>query len=246
MPAEPPGEPVAERHVAERRVGKRHTVRLRPAGTATLGLLIVLVVLSGFGLDGYGATVSRIGPVRPYAAATATPSPSIAVVTPQPSPSAVATSPPAPSPTAKPTKPSPTASPTCTQGPKHKEVEKALAEIGSFGPIVADGKQTLADCQTIKRFQRRMGISPAQGTAGPTTADVAARIAATDTSVCPAGEAAMACVDLTHQTFYIKKGDSVLVGPTVTRTGMAGFATTAGTYSINGRSPRHWSTIYDV
>jgi hypothetical protein len=73
-----------------------------------------------------------------------------------------------------------------------------------------------------------MGIVPAAGTPGPTTVDVARRIANTDTSQCPVSEAPMACVDLTHQTFYITQNGSLLLGPTVTRTGMPGWATPVG------------------
>jgi lipoprotein-anchoring transpeptidase ErfK/SrfK len=137
-------------------------------------------------------------------------------------------------------------SPTCPQGAKQKEVETALAAVHTYGAIQVDGKQTLANCETIKRFQRRMGISPVNGNAAGTTADVAARIAATDTAACSAGTETMACVDLTHQTFYIMKGGAVALGPTVTRTGMNGFATPAGTFRINGRSTRNWSTPYQV
>jgi len=53
-------------------------------------------------------------------------------------------------------------------------------------------------------------------------------------------------VDLTHQTTYLMKGGKVIWGPTVTRTGMSGFATPSGWYSIFDRAPRHWSNPYDV
>lgn len=135
---------------------------------------------------------------------------------------------------------------TCPLGPRQKEVETALAKIGTYGAIVVDGKQTAADCETIKKFQRRMGISPANGRAGDTTASVSKRIAATNTAACKAGTATMACVDLNNQTFYIMKAGQVVLGPTVTRTGMKGFATTTGTYAINDRSTKHWSRPYKV
>jgi lipoprotein-anchoring transpeptidase ErfK/SrfK len=125
-------------------------------------------------------------------------------------------------------------------------VETALAKIGSYGPITVDGKQTLADCETIKRFQRRMGIYPTDGKAGPLTANIAARIAATDIRACGAGAQTMACVDLTNQTFYLMRAGAVALGPTVARTGMKGYATPAGTFAINDRAGRHWSTPYLV
>ena len=134
----------------------------------------------------------------------------------------------------------------CPLGSRLREVETALAKIGTYGPIVADGRLSAGDCATIKAFQKRMGISPATGKAGNTTAAVAKRIAATDPATCNAGTATMACVDLTHQTFYIMQGGKVVLGPTVTRTGMKGYATTAGTYRINDRSTKHWSRPYSV
>ena len=76
--------------------------------------------------------------------------------------------------------------------------------------------------------------------------DVARRIANTDTSQCPVSEAAMACVDLTHQTFYITQNGSVLLGPTVTRTGMPGWATPSGTFPIANKAMREWSTPFSV
>ena len=47
------------------------------------------------------------------------------------------------------------------------------------------GGSPAADCEAIKRFQQRYGIRPAQGRAGPSTADVAQRLATTDTDAVP-------------------------------------------------------------
>ena len=134
----------------------------------------------------------------------------------------------------------------CAQTARQKDVETALAAIGIYGAIVVDGHQSAEDCATIKRFQRRMGIVPANGSAGATTADVAKRIAATDVTACGASTATMACIDLTHQTFYVMKAGKVVVGPTVTRTGKPGYATPAGTFTIFERSKKRWSTPFSV
>lgn len=173
--------------------------------------------------------------LAPVAEETPAPSPTGPAQTPAASPSAT--------PSATPSK-SPTSS--CATGEYQREVEVALAKLGTWGSIVVDGKQTDADCVTIKKFQKRFGISPSNGRAGPTTRNVAKRLAATDPSKCNAGTGLVACVDLTHQTTYLMKGGKVIWGPTVTRTGMSGFATPSGTFEIFDRSPKHWSTPYKV
>ncbi|MDG4821529.1 L,D-transpeptidase family protein [Asanoa sp. WMMD1127] len=148
-----------------------------------------------------------------------------------------------PKPAAKP-KPKPAGCPT---GERQREVETALADLGTFGTIVIDGKQSAADCKAIKAFQRRFGIQPAEGRAGPTTASVAKRIAATDPRKCRAGSGLTFCVDLTNQTVLAIRGGKVVLGPTVTRTGMAGgFQTPAGNYKVNFRNIKEWSDPYEV
>jgi peptidoglycan hydrolase-like protein with peptidoglycan-binding domain len=75
-------------------------------------------------------------------------------------------------------------------------VETYLARLGGFGMITVDGKQSAADCAAIKRFQRRYGISPVDGKAGPTTASVAARLANTDMHNPSIGS--HGCINLLH------------------------------------------------
>jgi len=135
----------------------------------------------------------------------------------------------------------------CPTGEHQRAVEAALAELGSFGRVTVDGRQSPQDCAAIKRFQQRYGISPAAGRAGPTTADVARRLLATDTGKCDAGSGLTFCVDLTHQTVFAVRGGRVVLGPTVTRTGMAGgYQTPAGRYRVNFRNVKEWSNPYEV
>jgi len=183
-------------------------------------------------------------PMEPVAQTGTTPSAAASSGAPSPSPSASPSASPSPSPS--PSKTTPAAPIVCPQGPHQLEVETALAAIGTYGAIVVDGKQSDTDCATIKAFQRRMGIQPVNGRAGDTTSNVAKRIAATDINACHAGTATMACVDLTHQTFFVMKGGKVVLGPTVTRTGKPGFRTVAGMWSVGDRSLKHWSTPYKV
>ncbi|MDO3701527.1 L,D-transpeptidase family protein [Micromonospora sp. C28SCA-DRY-2] len=159
-----------------------------------------------------------------------------------------------PKPAAEPTrstppKPKPTRSPSftgCPQGEHQRAVETYLAQLGGFGTLTADGRQSAADCAAIKRFQKRYDIRPAEGRAGPTTYDVAKRLATTDTSRCKAGSGTTFCIDLTRQTTWVMRNGKVIVKPTVTRTGMPGYRTPAGTFTINYRNIKEWSNPYEV
>jgi lipoprotein-anchoring transpeptidase ErfK/SrfK len=135
----------------------------------------------------------------------------------------------------------------CATGKYQKAVEGRLAKLGGFGPVSVDGRQSAADCKAIVKFQQRYGIRPAAGLAGPTTNDVSARLAATDTRACKAAtKGTTFCVDLTRQTVYVMRDGKVLVKPTVTRTGMKGYRTPTGTFKINKRTTREWSDPYRV
>jgi peptidoglycan hydrolase-like protein with peptidoglycan-binding domain len=136
---------------------------------------------------------------------------------------------------------------SCATGKYQKQVEGYIKTIGGFGTVTVDGKQSAADCTAIKKFQARFGIKPASGLAGPTTLDVAKRLASTNTAACKAAKSGLTfCVDLTHQTTWIMKNGKVYAKPTITRTGMKGYNTPAGTYKINKRTTKEWSDPYKV
>jgi lipoprotein-anchoring transpeptidase ErfK/SrfK len=140
----------------------------------------------------------------------------------------------------------------CAQGERQRDVEAALAKIDGYGPVTVDGVQSAADCAAIVKFQTRYGISPAKGRAGPTTADVARRIATSRTenerAKCnTAGASLVICVDLTQQTVWAVRDGAVVWGPTVVRTGMGGgYQTPTGRYQILGRNKKEWSVPYKV
>jgi lipoprotein-anchoring transpeptidase ErfK/SrfK len=215
---------------------------------------IVVAVAVGAGANAFGS--SRSGVVVRWldsaapadaSGASASPGPTQAAASPSSQPPVSPTSGPTSSPTPTQSK---SAAPTgCPQGDKHQQVEVYLAEIGSYGPVTVDGKQSDADCAAIKKFQSRFGISPANGRAGATTADVARRIAGSlkppEQAKCGAS-GTTACVDLTLQTVWVVKNGSVVFGPTVVRTGMKGFATPAGTFKIDDRNIKEWSNPYEV
>ncbi|WP_246635748.1 L,D-transpeptidase family protein [Actinoplanes hulinensis] len=136
---------------------------------------------------------------------------------------------------------------SCATGKYQKKVEGYLKQLGGYGTVTVDGKQSTADCAAIVKFQKRFGIQPAKGLAGPTTYDVAKRLAATKTSACkPKKKGITFCVDLTNQTTWVMKNGKPHTKPTVTRTGYAGYRTPAGTFSINKRTKKEWSDPYEV
>jgi lipoprotein-anchoring transpeptidase ErfK/SrfK len=177
--------------------------------------------------------------------ASAPPGPADQQVAAQPTAAPEPAKQPATAPTKKPVTP-PKKKPGCPTGDRQREVETALARLAAYGAVTVDGKQSDADCAAIKKFQKRFGISPAEGRAGPTTARVAKRLAATNTATCKAGKGLTFCVDLTHQTVYAVRDGKVVVGPTVTRTGMSGFATATGRFTVNWRNVKEWSNPYEV
>jgi lipoprotein-anchoring transpeptidase ErfK/SrfK len=135
----------------------------------------------------------------------------------------------------------------CATGKYQKQVEGYLKKLGGYGTVKVDGKQSAADCAAIKKFQKRFGIRPAAGLAGPTTYSVAKRLASTSTSACKAKKSVTTvCIDLTHQTVWVMKNGKVTYKPTVTRTGMKGYRTPTGTFKINKRTKKEWSNPYHV
>lgn len=167
---------------------------------------------------------------------------------------ATPTAKPSPKPTRTPPRKAVTPSPTtrtttvagCPQGQHQRAVETYLARLGGFGAVTVDGRQSAADCAAIKKFQKRYGIRPVEGRAGPTTFDVTQRLATTNPASCKAGTGTTFCVDLTRQTVWAMRGGKVIMEPTVTRTGMSGYRTPAGTYTVNFRNPKEWSDPYEV
>ena len=125
----------------------------------------------------------------------------------------------------------------CSTTKYQKQVESDLAKLGGYGAVTVDGKQSAADCAAIKKFQTRFGIKPGNGSADATTGDVAQRLVATNTAACHAKSSGIEfCVDLTHQTTWVMKDGKVYRAPTITRTGKKGYATPAGTFTINKRT----------
>ena len=137
----------------------------------------------------------------------------------------------------------------CAQnGPAQLAVEKYLATHTQFGTVQVDGKQDAADCAVIKKFQRRYGIIPAAGYAGPLTGRVVARLTSAHARMgqCNTGPGLSVCVDLTSQTTWVVRDEDVVFGPTTIRTGRAGLATPDGEFKISDKKRRTVSSIFHV
>jgi lipoprotein-anchoring transpeptidase ErfK/SrfK len=226
---------------------------------------VTAAVLVGAGAYAFGSSMASasehkrvlatVGTSGESASPGPTQKPSATVPAPSSAPtsSAPASSAPMVTPSTTPsTTPSRPSSTDCPQDDRQRDVEASLAQIGAYGPVTVDGEQSPEDCAAIKEFQKRHGVSPAQGRAGPTTSDVARRIAvsrsAAEQAKCAAGGGVLTvCVDLTQQTAWAVRDGAVVWGPTIVRTGMrGGYQTPTGSYRIYGKNQREWSRPYKV
>ncbi len=145
---------------------------------------------------------------------------------------------PSPSPSPTPSETTPPASNATTCGSHAETVELAMQKVG-----IPKG----TDCDGIKAFQERFDIRPFDGIAGESTKNVAQRLLNTNTADCGASRyGTVACVDLTNQTTWVMRDGKLLLGPTVTRTGMKDFATPTGTYTVDWKTLKDWSKPYKV
>ncbi|SEL07214.1 L,D-transpeptidase catalytic domain [Streptacidiphilus jiangxiensis] len=83
------------------------------------------------------------------------------------------------------------------------------------------------------------------GAVGAGQADAAAQARWSPTH-CLTNVGRVACVDLTHQRFWIQDGSKIIYGPVRVRTGRAGYVTRDGLFHIYSRQRNHWSTLYNV
>ncbi|WP_236240284.1 L,D-transpeptidase family protein [Streptomyces sp. CC228A] len=136
---------------------------------------------------------------------------------------------------------------TTKAGPHQKQVERFLGR-----PV--DGRQSPADCRAIQSFQRKHGITPDMGYAGPLTwrtmdtmlQQRAAGKTPNKAGKCPVNKGRIACVDLTRQLSWVQDGSKLVYGPVPVRTGRDGAETRTGLKRIYHRNVKHWSTIYKV
>ncbi|MFF4401147.1 L,D-transpeptidase family protein [Streptomyces sp. NPDC001480] len=127
-------------------------------------------------------------------------------------------------------------------GPYQRQVERWLG-------LKVDGKQSAADCKAIRNFQKKHGIKPAIGFAGPVTWAqmmlISARKNPNAAKKCPVRTYRVACVDLDRQVTWVQKGKKVVFAPVPMRSGRKGYATRAGWHTVYWRHKNHWSTLYN-
>jgi hypothetical protein len=132
----------------------------------------------------------------------------------------------------------------CTKrtGPYQRQVERRLK-------LAVDGKQSAADCRAIRAFQRKYGIKPSTGFAGPVTWArmqlLAAQKNPNAARKCPVRTYRVACVDLNRQLTWVQKGRKVVYGPVPMRSGGIGHRTRAGWFKVYWKHKNHWSTLYN-
>ena len=136
----------------------------------------------------------------------------------------------------------------CPQGEHQRAVETYLARLGGFGPVTVDGRQSAADCAAIKKFQKRYGIRPVEGRAGPTTAR---------RGPAPRHHRRRAPLQGRHRHHVLRRpdpadrlGDPRRQGGRWRRRspvpGCPATRTPSGTYTVNFRNPKEWSDPYEV
>ncbi len=129
-------------------------------------------------------------------------------------------------------------------GPYQQELE---AHLG----LDVDGEQSVADCQSIRAFQLRAGVEPADGYAGAPAYRamlvVEAKQNPNEMGECPVVEHKVACVDLTRQLLWVQQGweGRVLFGPVPIRDGRGGLMTDGGWHQVYQREQDHFATIRD-
>ncbi|MFD4631556.1 L,D-transpeptidase [Streptomyces sp. NPDC058284] len=139
----------------------------------------------------------------------------------------------------------PPAEPACRAGtaPYQRELERELR-------LPVDGRQSTADCEAIRRLQRRLGIRPADGRATLRTyrlvvADRVRRDPAARRD-CPVRPYRITCVDLTRQVLWVQSGRGLVFDPVPIRSGRDGLETRKGWQRVYWKSRDHYSTIYHV
>ncbi|WP_075731510.1 L,D-transpeptidase [Streptomyces acidiscabies] len=131
---------------------------------------------------------------------------------------------------------------TAGTGPYQRQLERHLK-------LPQDGRQSPADCEAIRAFQARSGLSPANGYAGYPAYRMAlvAQAARNPNAArrCPVSSHRVACVDLARQLMWVQKGKRVLYTPVPIRSGRDGYETRTGTHRVYLRHKDHYSSLYN-
>ncbi|MFB7464614.1 L,D-transpeptidase family protein [Streptomyces sp. NPDC056224] len=137
--------------------------------------------------------------------------------------------------------PGPEAACTAGTGPYQRELERHVGR-----PV--DGVQSSADCFAVRAFQRKNGVTPADGYPGVATHRtmlvVAARPNPNAEGDCPVRSYRVTCVDMDRQLLWVQQGSRIVFPVVPIRTGRDTQETRPGWHEVYWRSKDHKSTLY--
>ncbi|MFI6642608.1 L,D-transpeptidase [Streptomyces sp. NPDC050504] len=131
---------------------------------------------------------------------------------------------------------------TASTGPYQWDLEKRLK-------LKQDGRMSPADCVAIRKLQKRLHISPANGYPDLKTYRLMlvddVRKNPNARKRCPVRRYRVTCVDLTRQILWVQKGKKVVFSPVPIRSGRKGLETRTGWQRVYQKKRTFFSTIYD-
>ncbi|WP_425834127.1 L,D-transpeptidase family protein [Streptomyces fractus] len=128
-------------------------------------------------------------------------------------------------------------------GPYQWEVEKKLK-------LRQDGRASQADCEAVRRLQKRLGLKQT-GKADMRTYRMLlvdeARRNPNARKQCPRRAFRVTCIDLNRQILWVQKARTgkLAFGPVPMRSGLRGAETRTGWHAVYWRHKKHFSTIYN-
>ncbi|QEU93238.1 L,D-transpeptidase [Streptomyces kanamyceticus] len=131
---------------------------------------------------------------------------------------------------------------TADTGPYQWQLERYLGRK-------ADGRQSVADCEAIRRFQAKHEVRPANGYANLWTYRMMLVAQAgknpNKAGKCPVRRFKVVCVDMNRQLLWVQRGRKVLFGPVPMRTGRDGRETRRGWHRIYMKRKIFFSSLYN-
>ncbi|MFJ2742931.1 L,D-transpeptidase [Streptomyces sp. NPDC087440] len=131
---------------------------------------------------------------------------------------------------------------TADAGPYQRQLEKRLG-------LPVDGRMSQADCVAIRKVQRDLKLTPANGFPDLKTYRYTLVYDASKNpnaeKRCPVRPYRVTCVDLTRQILWVQKGTKVVFRPVPVRSGRAGLETRTGWQRIYRKNRTFFSTLYD-
>ncbi|CAM5397756.1 murein L,D-transpeptidase [Streptomyces spiroverticillatus] len=131
---------------------------------------------------------------------------------------------------------------TANAGPYQRQLEKRLG-------LPVDGRMSQADCVAIRKVQRDLKLTPANGFPDLKTYRYTLVYDASRNpnagKRCPVRTYRVTCVDLSRQILWVQKGTKVVFRPVPVRSGRPGLETRTGWQRIYRKNRTFFSTVYD-